>query len=339
MTSLRLAYQQARRQNGLAQKGAAGLSEIVGWKVLACLSFAGINGLTKTLCLSPFQLVFIQNLTAGLVLTALAGIDRSHLRLLSQPTFWARALFAFAGTCLWVYALQRGSLLTCVATGLLGPFITSFGAWLIFGEQLTRARLAAIALATVGGMLVLHGDLPRALYDTLTGQPGASWGALDKWALAPMASTLCFVASNLCAKQLLAKQNALVLTGWQMLACAGLSALTATPWIQSHASGWLAKACPQLMLWKSLPFLLQTPVIVKLIALSGLTAIAHLSLNSAIKMADLTLLLPIGALRLLANLGLAWYLFKETPQLSSVCGIAVIMLALTLLFHKEARER
>lgn len=266
------------------------------YKILSCLCFASMNGVVKSLDLPSLQIVAMESLLGALILWPFC--PKFPLSLLKNPLYWIRAGVAFVGMMAWVYSLKTLPLFQTVAMGFLSPFITVIGAYLCFQEPLTSKRISAIGLATLAGMCLSYG--PRLLC--------IEFSRADLFYLAPLVAPALFALSNLISKGLLAHTTPLTLTFSLFFTLAIGLLFTYQEWTYP-----------------------QDEDMIKVCVLGILTAIAHLSLHSAMKYSDLTLLLPLGVMRLVAASLIGWVFFCEVPTWWTAWGLVCTGLAFFLL--------
>jgi drug/metabolite transporter (DMT)-like permease len=290
------------------------MASAVAWRCVSCLSFAGVNALVKGMKGGTLQVSGLKTLAAVAALLPWAvGHWWRHpkdLGLLRNPLFWVHAGLALAGTVLWVHGLRHTSLFHCVSASILSPVLTTLGAWLFLGERMTGLRIAAIILATSGGIIMSCGAKNPLVWTW-------SWSLLNGLS-APFLSTVCFVCANLSVKGLVPRHHpASISFAAIAVMAAGLLAVPAS-WGGMQVS-WGAVAQLGALDWTMVA------------ALGALTALGHVGLNQAIKRADLLFLLPLGALRILATVALGWIFFHERPVLADFAGTLVIFMAWILV--------
>lgn len=82
---------------------------------------------------------------------------QSTVTLLSQPLIWVALALYGVGFVLWSFALQRLALSYAYPMLAASFLLVPVAGHLLFGEQLSMARVAGIALIVVGVVLVGRG--------------------------------------------------------------------------------------------------------------------------------------------------------------------------------------
>jgi drug/metabolite transporter (DMT)-like permease len=122
-----------------------------------------------------------------------AGLDRSALRL-----FGVRGAAHAIGVMLWFYAMTQIPLAEVTAMNYISPVYVTLGAALFLGEKLALRRLAAVAMALVGAVIILRPGVREV-------SPGH---------LAMLANAVLFAASYLIAKAMVDRTSPAVVVGW-----------------------------------------------------------------------------------------------------------------------------
>lgn len=285
------------------------------WKILSCGCFAGINVLVRYLAggsplllakpLPIYSIMFFQNIIGMLVIS----IWMWHSKTLKYKDFktskpWlhlVRIITAAIGIGLWYISLRCIPITQVVALSLMGPIITILGAVIFLKESFNLQRKLAIFLSILGGVLIARPD--RALFTPDT----YSW-----FMLLPLLAAFVFALDKLLTRRLLEQGESPSSLAWSLLAF--ISPLCILPAIYY---GWVN---PDL---SHLPWL---------ILLGALNAFAHFSFNKAYSLADVTVLLPFGAAKLILSAMFSYIVFFEVPKsLDLWLGIAVVALSTVLL--------
>ena len=103
--------------------------------------------------------------------------------------FW-RSAFQFGATCFFFLALPHIGLAEATAITDINPVLITLGAALFLGERLGPRRIAGIAAALVGALIVIR--------------PGA--GVFSWWALMPMACAVSYAGSALLTRRIGAQE-------------------------------------------------------------------------------------------------------------------------------------
>ena len=270
------------------------------WKAFACLCFAGMNGLITALMhqLHFLEVAFFEHLFALLWLAPFVWKNRVRVFVVSQP-FWHvfRILASVLGVVFWYQALRFMPMAQAVALGFVGPLTTTIGACLILKERLTKGRLIAIILGVLGVVFIQRSwcVMPDAFFNC--------------WVWLPLASSFAFSLSTLASKKLTFQDHPLLITTTLCIFMTPLFGFLAWPFFKM----------PSAPLWGAL------------LALGGLTALAHFALTRSFVCRDLIYLLPIGSLRFVFTACVGYFFFNQKPLFSVYLGFFVIFTALCVL--------
>lgn len=274
------------------------LWQSIGWKLLSCAAFAGINVIVRLLKqqevpLSGTTIAFYQNLLGVIFLLPMIlkmGIDRLNTK---YPILHLlRVTAAVLGVALWYEAVQNLTIPQAVSLNFTGPIFTVITAWFFLGERLNWGKLGAILFSTFGALLIARPDLfmnAQGLEDIdQMVQSVPSWIVL-----LPMASALAIALSKMLTRRLaLLGEAPDALAIYLMVFMTPISCIVA---ILSHKG----LQFPQLAHW---PWLLMV---------GGLAALAHWSFAKAYQLAEVTFLMPIGVFKFLLNIFLSYLIFSE----------------------------
>lgn len=159
------------------------------WMLICGLSFVGLTGIVRHIGtdLPAAQQAFLR-FAFGVVilLPQLAPMLRAGFPPGAMRLFAGRGVVHVAAVILWFYAMARLPVAEVTAIGYLNPVVVMLGGALVFGERLTRARMATVAVALIGAAVILR----PGLRDLGAGQA------------AQVAASVCFAGSYLYAKRL-----------------------------------------------------------------------------------------------------------------------------------------
>lgn len=159
------------------------------WMLICGLSFVGLTGIVRHIGtdLPAAQQAFLR-FAFGVVilLPQLAPMLRAGFPPGAMRLFAGRGVVHVAAVILWFYAMARLPVAEVTAIGYLNPVVVMLGGALVFGERLTGARIATVAVALIGAAVILR----PGLRDLGAGQA------------AQVAASVCFAGSYLYAKRL-----------------------------------------------------------------------------------------------------------------------------------------
>jgi len=222
-----------------------------------------------------------------------AGLDRKALTLYG----W-RGLAHALGVIFWFYAMTRIPIAEVTAMNYLNPVYVTIGAALVFGERLAARRIAAIAVAFLGVLVILR--------------PG--FREVSDGHIAMLFTALFFGASYLTAKKLSERDSAAVVVA--------MLSVTVTIFLAPLAIAVWVTPTPTQFVWLFL---------VAFFATAG-----HYSMTRAFRAAPLTVTQPITFLQLVWAMLLGWAVFGEAVDGWVVLGGGMIIGAVVFITWREA---
>ncbi|MDO5612838.1 MAG: DMT family transporter [Paracoccus sp. (in: a-proteobacteria)] len=276
----------------------------IGWMVATGLSFVAVSGIVRALdgALPAAQAAFIR-FCFGIVFLgpALAPALRAGFSASVWQLFGLRGALHVAAVLAWFYAMSRIPVAEVTAIGYLNPVVVTVGAALFMGERISTRRIAAIAVAVLGAVIVLR--------------PGIR--TLDPGHLAQIAAAVCFGTSYLVAKRLsLLASPAVVVAMLSLTVTVGLAPLAAVVWVP--------------------PTLMQ---VVGLGLVAVFATLGHYTMARAFAAAPLTVTQPVTFLQLIWAALLGWFVFHEPLDGWVIFGGALMIGAITYITWRESRGR
>ena len=273
------------------------------WMVASGLAFVGVNGMVRHLGteVPAAQAAFIR-FVFGLVILAPA-LWSLRGRQFPVPVLWLfgwrGALHVVAVIC-WFYAMARVPVAEMAAIGFINPVIVLVIGGLVLGEGLGMRRIAVVAAALVGALIVLR--------------PG--FREITAGHLAQAGATVFFASSYIIAKR--------------------LSALAPAGVVVAVLSVTVTVGLAPVALWVWQPVSLAQLgglVVVAVLATGG-----HYAMARAFQAAPLAMTQPVTFLQLLWAALLGALAFGEPVDGFVVAGGALIVLAISLNTWVEARR-
>jgi drug/metabolite transporter (DMT)-like permease len=288
------------------------------WKILSCGCFAGINVLVRYLAggspialskpLPIYSIMFFQNIIGMLIISLWMWKTAPGNMGLKTDKPWLHALrviTAALGIGLWYVSLRYIPVTQVVALSFVAPIITVIGAILFLKENFNLQRKIAVLLSIFGGFLIARPD------QALMNSPVLTW-----YMLLPLLAAFVFSLDKLLTRQLLVQNESPRALAWYLLTF--IAPLCILPMFYY---GWVTPSA------EHLPWLL---------VLGALGALAHYSFNKAYELAEVTLLLPFGAAKLILSATVSYMVFYEIPKTFDMwLGIAVITLSTMVLGMKS----
>ncbi|MGV1987223.1 DMT family transporter [Agrobacterium sp. 22-221-1] len=265
----------------------------IGWLLMdMALVSGGMTALVKAqgVTYPAFQLVFIRAMIGLLFILPLIWRHRMEMMRVRYP--W-RNIFriccnAIALTSNFI-AITLLPLATVNAVGFSRPLVTMAMAVAILGERVSRYRWAGACLAFVGVLIVI----------------GPGGAAFNAGVLVVLVSVV-FGALAVIQTRALRQENTTVMMVFYTV---GLAVITAVPAI------WT---------WKPVAPLDWGP----LLAIGLLAQLGQYCFLRAYRIADASVLAPVGYLSILFVTAVGYFLFDEVPEARVVVGIVIILIAL-----------
>ena len=274
------------------------------WMLAAGLCFTTVIVIVKHVgqTVPAAQAVFLRYAT-GLVfvLPMLPAVRRAGFAPRLAGRFAARGAMQALATLIWFFAMARIPVAEVTAMGYLQPVYITLGAVLFLGERIAFRRIAAIACAILGVLIVLR--------------PG--FRELSPGHLAMLASAPCFAVSYLMAKSLADATSPGATVAW-------MSVMTALCLAPVAWATWVPVG------WDQVAWLFLTAAIA-----TG----AHYAMMLAFRAAPITMTQPATFLQLIWSVALGALLFGEPVDGFVILGGAVILAAVVFIAWREARAR
>lgn len=274
----------------------------IGWMLLTGLMFVGVTALVKALGTSipatqsaflrfAFGLVFLAPVLPRLVTTPIA------------PRLWRlvalRGVFHTGGVALWFFAMARIPIADVTALNYLNPILITLGAALFLGEKLAARRLAAVAVALVGALIILRPGLRE----------------IEAGHLAMLGTASCFAGSYMLSKRLSDDLEAgLIVALMSITVAIGLFPLALPVWVPP------------------------SPVqLLQLAAVAALATAGHYFMTLAFRAGPMTVTQPVTFLQLLWAVILGALVFGERPDPYVILGGGLILAAVSFITFREAQ--
>lgn len=274
------------------------------WMVLACVGFACMSGLIRYVAesLPPLEIVFFRNLFG---LLALAPWFWRHglggLKTARFGLLLTRSVSGLAAMSAWFVALTLIPLADVTALSFTAPLFATVLAVLFLGEIVRARRWLATLVGFAGAMIILR--------------PGMQ--SLESGALLAIFAASMMACSSIFLKKLTSSESPEKCVAW--------AHLLMTP----------ASLIPALWVWQWPDGLSY----VWLIGIGVMAVMSHVSMNRAIKLGDLTAVLPYDFTRLPFVALIGYLAFGQTPDLWVWTGAAVIFSSTIYITHREVRGK
>lgn len=150
----------AHRSKILAPVPASGPVASVFWMTVAMALFAALAAFSRAAMnagLHPFEVVFLRNLLATLMLSPLLAWRGASLLKSSQLSLYGvRVVVSMLSMQAWFYALSLIPIGEVTAISFLAPVFGTLGAIFLLGERVRLRRWSAIIVGFLGAMVILR---------------------------------------------------------------------------------------------------------------------------------------------------------------------------------------
>lgn len=270
------------------------------WMLLTGVFFIAVTATVKTIGdrLPAPQTAFLRYALGLVFLVPMlrpmieARLTRRQLRL-----FGIRGLAHAIGVMLWFYAMTRITIAEVTAMNYLNPIYVTLGAAVFLNERLAARRIAAVAVAFLGAMIILR--------------PG--FRELSPGHVAMLFTALFFGASYLIAKLLSGEASAPVVVGM-------LSATVSVVLLPFAVAVWVPPT------WGEIGAIF----LVACFATAG-----HYTMTLAFAAAPVTVTQPVTFLQLVWAVLLGWVAFGEPADGWVILGGLVILGSVTFITWRE----
>lgn len=130
------------------------------WVTISMALFAGLavaSRIAMNAGIHPFEVVFLRNLCAVLMLSPLLAWRGWSLVRSSQIRLYGfRVSIALLSMTAWFYALSLIPIGELTAISFLGPLFATLGAIFLLGERVRFRRWAALTVGFIGAMIILR---------------------------------------------------------------------------------------------------------------------------------------------------------------------------------------
>lgn len=283
-----------------ASRGHRPLAGIL-WMLATGACFVAVTALVKHVGSGvPAPQAAFLRYALGLVflLPMLGPLRRAALGRRQIALYSARGMAQALGVICWFYAMTRIPIAEVTAMNYLNPVYVTLGAALLFGERLAARRLAAVALAFAGVLVILR--------------PG--FREVSDGHVAMLFTAFFFAVSYLMAKRLSERDSAAVVVAMLSLSVTlALAPFAAAVWVTPT---------PAQLFW--------------LFLVAAFATAGHFAMTMAFRAAPLTVTQPVTFLQLVWAVLLGWLAFGEAVDGWVVLGGAMIVGAVVFITWREA---
>ena len=270
--------------------------------IIAIVCYSSMDATAKSIAEDTNTVMALWARYAGstLVVLALTWRRLSQVVRSRYPVMQAvRGAFLLCATASFFSGLQFLGLAENTAIMDLNPVLITLGAALFLGEKLGPRRIAAISVALVGALIIIR--------------PGS--GVFTWHAVLPFMAACCYTGFSLITRHMGDREDP-----WtSLLYGAGLGAVIVTLILPGY--------------WQ-MPGLATAA---KMALLAGLGTVAQLLLIRALSIGEAAMLAPFAYVGLINATLLGVVIFGEYPDLWTIVGALVIVVAGVYVWHRETR--
>ncbi|MCV6592828.1 MAG: DMT family transporter [Silicimonas sp.] len=285
------------------EPGSAPLSGVL-WMLLAGLLFVAMTATVKASSADlPAPMSAFLRYVFGLVflIPILNSLWRLKLTKRQAKHFALRGVVHTVGVCCWFYAMTRITIAEVTAMNYMVPIYVTLAAALFLGERLATRRIAAIAVAFVGALIILRPGLRE----------------LSDGHLAMIFTAFCLAASYVIAKPMADELPAGLVVG--------MLSITVTIGLTPLAIAYWHWPTGEETLW--------------LLAVATLATGGHYSITRAFAAAPVSVTQPVVFMQLVWSVLLGYFLFDEGIDLWVIGGGILILAAASFITIREAMLR
>jgi drug/metabolite transporter (DMT)-like permease len=277
------------------------------WMLGQCTCFAIMALSARALApsMSAYEMIFFRAVFGFLFMLPWMKAGLGHEMRLAFGTgrtgfLVVRNVLAFAAMALWFIGIGLMPISDAVAIQFTLPLFVALGAWLFLGETVGPRRWIAVAVGFLGALAILRPGIIDIGFGTL----------------AVTGSALVYAAVHLMTKSLSGRVPGTVIVFFMNIAMLPLGLACALPvWV------W--------PVWADLPWLF---------ALGSVGSLAHICMTRAYRTADASFVESMDFARLPIAALLGWIFFRETSDVWTWVGAAMIFAAISWSARHEARE-
>jgi drug/metabolite transporter (DMT)-like permease len=271
------------------------------WMLASGTLFVGVTATVKHLgdAVPAAEAAFLRYALGLVFLIPMLGpLRAARLGRRALSLFAMRGAVHTLGVLCWFFAMTRIPLAEVTAMNYLSPVYVTIGAALILGEKLAARRIAAIAVAFMGALVILR--------------PG--FREVETGHIAMLFTAVFFAASYLTAKRLTdTVAPVAVVAMLSITVTIGLAPFAAAVWVTPT--------------WVQVAWLFLT---------AALATAGHWTMTNAFRAAPLTVTQPVTFLQLVWAVLLGWLVFGEGVDGWVVTGGVIIITAISFITWREA---
>jgi drug/metabolite transporter (DMT)-like permease len=236
-----------------------------------------------------------------LVVLILRAAVRRHIVTASPGLHVARALTQLGAGAFFFAALPHIGLAEATALADLNPVLVTLGAALLLGERLGPRRIAAVAVALFGGLIIIR--------------PGV--GVFTPAALLPLGCAVCYAANSLLTRAVGMRDGVWTAMLWTSLVATAVCSLGLPFVAVPVAAGDL---------WR-------------FAAIGALGTLAQLCVIRSLSLAEASVTAPFTYFGILMATVWGMVFFGEWPDAATVVGALVIVGSGLYVWHRETAGR
>ncbi len=276
--------------------------------IAAMLLLPGIDALAKLLAATvPVGVITWSRFAFQSILLGPAALSRRRDWQVSLwPVHAARGCLLAVTTLLFFAAVRTLPLADAISIFFVEPLLLTLLSAILLGETVGWRRLSAIAVGFIGALIVVR----------------PSYAIFGIAALLPLAAALCFALYLILTRHIAPREDPITMQFW-----AGLFGFVV---MSASLVGGVILDIPMFKpIW---------PNLAEWLMLAGIGIVAtvgHMMVVHAFRRAEAAILAPFQYLEIISATTLGFILFGDFPDLTTWCGVAIIIGSGVYVFHRE----
>ncbi len=269
--------------------------------LLAALGFAIMNVIIRYSSeqLHPFQMAFFRNAFGLLfMLPWLISQGLGALRTDRIGLYLIRAALGLTSMLCWFWGLTQLPLAKAVALSFSVPIFVTLGAVIFLRERIYVRRIIAVLVGFSGTLVILRPQLDGDLVPSLV----------------VLFSAMTMAASVLIIKRLSETESSNAIVVYMVLLIGPMSLPPAIAvWQWPDAFHWLL-----------------------MVALGGMGTLGHLAFTNALRISDVSVVMPIDFMRLPFTILFAWLILGQQVDQFTLLGGLIVFISTAYISRREA---
>lgn len=269
--------------------------------LLAALGFAIMNVIIRYSAaqLHPFQMAFFRNIFGLLFMMPwLITQGLGALKTGRIGLYLVRAALGLTSMLCWFWGLTQLPLAKAVALSFSVPIFVTLGAVLFLGERIFLRRILAVIIGFIGTLIILRPQIDGDLIPSLV----------------VLFSAMTMAASVLIIKRLSETESSNAIVVYMVLLIGPMSLPPAIAvWQWPDPFHWML-----------------------MVALGGMGTLGHLAFTNALRVSDVSVVMPIDFMRLPFTILFAWLILEQQVDQYTLLGGLIVFTSTAYISRREA---